>query len=469
MPSVGPFLAAPELPLFVDQYELTMVDAYLHEGLVEPAVFSLFCRALPPSRGCLVAAGLDAVLRALETLRFSQELVDWLGAALPLRPATRRWLLDFRFRGDVWAVPEGTPVFADEPLLELEAPLPVAQLVETLVMNQLHLATVVASKAIRVVAAARGRSVLDFGMRRAQGLDAALEGARAMYLAGVDATSDVLAAYVYGLPLAGTQAHSYIQAHTDEREAFRQTLLGSPRAIVLVDTYDTLAAIDTLVELTGDEGTGSRLHGVRLDSGDLATLARAVRQKLDAASLSAVRIYASGGLDEQQIADLVAQEAPIDGFGVGTAMGTATDAPALDVAYKLTTYGERGCAKRSPGKATSPFRKQVFRQWDHEGAQDVLALREESLAGQPLLTEVMRRGERLPAGTCSLAESRRRCARWRGRLPPAALAPAAPVPVEVKRSPRLRAQKNEVPPAAQKGPRGEDTPEARGPQPRSGT
>jgi nicotinate phosphoribosyltransferase len=386
--------------LLTDLYQLTMMQSYMREGMTADAVFTLFVRRLPERRNYLLACGLDDVLDYLEHVRFSDRDLHYL-AGLPQFDATFiDQLRDFRFTGDVHAVPEGTPVFPDEPILEVVAPLPQAQLVETIILNQIHLQTLLASKAARVVAAAKGRPVLDFGLRRMHGMDAGLRAARAFRIAGVDATSNVLAGSTWGLPVSGTMAHSYIQAHDTEMEAFRRFVQSYPEATLLVDTYGTMAGVDNVIRLSHELGDEFRVRAIRLDSGDLAALARSARSRLDEAGLQRVQIVASGGLDEYLIRDLVAGGAPIDGFGVGTAMGVSRDDPALDMVYKLTEYDGRGRVKTSPGKQVLPGRKQVFRiERDGVATEDVITRDGEASAGRPLLRPVMRRGQRVnPAG-----------------------------------------------------------------------
>jgi nicotinate phosphoribosyltransferase len=412
-----------------------MLQAYFREGLREEAVFSLFFRTLPRRRNFALACGLDAALASLESLRF--EAAD-LAALRGLGFAAGDFLAelrDLRFTGDVFALPEGTPVFPGEPLLEVVAPLPEAQLAESLLMNQIHLETVLASKAARVVAAAGGRPVVDFGLRRMHGADAALRGARAFHVAGVAATSDVLAGVRYGVPVAGTMAHSYVQAHADETEAFRAFAALYPETILLVDTYDPLAGVRAVTELAREQGPAFRVRGIRLDSGDLGALAREARRLLDEAGLARLEIFASGDLDEDRIAALLDQGAPIDAFGVGTRMGVSADAPSLDLAYKLTAYAGQGRLKTSPGKAVLPGRKQVFRVVEGGVAvRDVVAREGEDGPGRPLLAPVMRRGRRVGAGAEDLAAARRRASQEIALLPERvrALAPAEPpYPVEV--------------------------------------
>jgi len=423
------------LALFTDLYELTMVQSYYEEGMTAEAVFSLAVRSLPVQRNFLVACGLDTVLDYLQNLRFTEDDLRYLSSLGRFSDSFLDWLRGFRFTGDVFAVPEGTPVFANEPLLEIVAPLPEAQLVETFVMNQIHVQTVLASKAQRVVRAAAGRRVVDFGSRRTHGIDAALKAARASYIGGVSATSNVLAGKLFGLPVTGTMAHSFIQAHDSESEAFWAFVRLYPGTVVLIDTYDTLAAVRKLIALAKQHGENFRFSGVRLDSGDLLGLSRAVRALLDEAGLQHVEIFASGGLDEYRIAHLVSAGAPIDGFGVGTYMGVSSDAPDLDIAYKLSEYAGRGRVKLSADKPVLPGRKQIFRQ--EEGgryARDIIALADENLPGLPLLQHVMHRGERLPAGCVNLQTIRHYAQEQVSRLPESVLAltPADPsYPVEV--------------------------------------
>ena len=410
--------ARDELALFTDLYELTMLQAYFDEGMMEDAVFSLFVRRLPARRNFLLSCGLDTVLGYLESLYFSDDDIAYLRSLDKFSEPFLAWLRDLRFTGEVRAVPEGTPMFANEPILEVAASLPQAQLVETFVMNQIHLQTVLASKAQRLVTAAQGRPVIDFGPRRMHGIDAALKAARAFYIGGVAATSNVLAGKRYGVPVAGTMAHSYIQAHNDEAAAFAAFARRYPGTVLLVDTYDTMAGVHKVVELAKTLGENFRIHAVRLDSGDLLTLSREARDVFDAAGLNRIDIFASGGLDEDAIADLVAAAAPINGFGVGTAMGVSSDAPALDIAYKLTEYAGRGRLKLSSGKPVLPGRKQIFRaEVDGQAVGDTIACACEDGPGRPLLVLVMRDGKRLPAGKVDLEAIRRYAQAQIARLP----------------------------------------------------
>jgi nicotinate phosphoribosyltransferase len=423
-----------DVGLLTDLYEFTMIDSYLAEGLEAEAIFSLFARRLPRGRNYLVACGLEDVLSLLESVRFSEEALAYLASLGLFSDRLLAWLRAFRFSGDVHAIPEGTPIFAGEPLLEIVAPLPQAQLVETLVMNQVHMQTVAASKAARVVAAAAGRTIVDFGLRRMPGADAGIKIARAEYVVGIDSTSNVLAGHLYGMPIAGTMAHSYVQVHASDLDAFRAFAGLYPRTVLLVDTYDTLAGVRDVVALARELGPAFQVRGVRLDSGDLLDLSRSTRRILDEAGLQHVGIFASGGLDEDVIARLVREGAPITGFGVGTAMGVSEDAPSLDMAYKLVSYAGRGRIKLSPGKALLPGRKQVFRrEQDGRATGDVIAAHDEAADGRPLLSCAMRAGSRISA-PASLERIRTVAREERDRLPPriVALEPAdPPYPVEV--------------------------------------
>jgi nicotinate phosphoribosyltransferase len=404
--------------LLTDLYELTMMQAYVEEGMNDIATFSLFVRRLPDRRNYLLACGLEDVLGFLETLRFDQAALEYLSSLGRFSPEFLRYLERFRFSGSVFAVPEGTPVFANEPIVEVAAALPEAQLVESFVMNQVHFQTLVASKAARVVDAAQGRQVVDFGFRRTHGIDAGLKAARASYIAGVYATSNVAAAQAYRLATSGTLAHSYIQAHDDEYEAFRAFARLYPDAVLLVDTYDTLSGVRKVISLARELGSSFRISAVRLDSGHLRELATATRRILDDAGLSRVKIFASGGLNEDEIAWLLRSGAPIDGFGVGTELGVSHDAPSLDMVYKLVEYAGRGRTKLAEAKTVLPGRKQVFRIESAGSADhDVLGRYDEPASGRPLLTQVMEHGERLAAGRVTLDQARARAKAELDRLP----------------------------------------------------
>ncbi len=436
--------------LLTDLYQLTMLQAYWREEMREEAVFSLFFRKLPARRNYMLACGLEDVLHYLETLRFPREGLDYLATLGLFRDEFLRWLEGIRFTGEVYAVPEGTPVFPDVPLLEVVAPIAEAQLIETFLMNRIHLQTVLASKAARTVEVAQGRRVVDFGLRRMHGTDAGLKSARAFHIAGVAATSNVLAGQVYGIPVAGTMAHSYIQAHESEMEAFRAFVRLYPQTVLLVDTYDTLQGVEKVIRLARELGDEFRVRAIRLDSGDMAALAFDARRMLDEAGLAEVEIFASGGLDEYGVAELVGKGAPIDGFGVGTRMGVSQDAPSLDLVYKLVAYAGQGRLKTSPDKATLPGRKQVFRVEEGEGesrraVRDILAREGEEQPGRPLLCPVMRGGERLPAGEDTLEAARGRARAEIAKLPKRIRSlDSADPPYPVEISPGLRTLQAEV-------------------------
>lgn len=436
--------------LLTDLYQLTMLQAYAEEQMDEPAVFSLFVRRLPRERNYLLACGLDDALAYIETLRFDASALAYLASLARFSDRFLEQLARFRFTGDVYAVAEGTPVFAHEPIVEVVAPIAQAQLLETLLMNQIHLQMVVASKAARVVEAAQGRTVVDFGLRRMHGIDAGMKAARACYVAGVAATSNVAAGQAYGLPVSGTMAHSYVQAHESELDAFRAFARLYPDTILLVDTYDTIAGVRKVVQLAREMGPDFRASAIRLDSGDLAALAIESRRILDAAGLQRVQIFASSSLNEVEIARLLDAGAPIDGFGVGTEMGVSRDVPTVDIVYKLVEYAGRGRMKLSPGKEVLPGRKQVFRvERGGVADHDILARHGEHVDGRPLLEPVMKDGVRLPAGRITLADARARAAREVATLPPRVRrnAPADPA-YRVDVSVALNADRDRLRPAS---------------------
>ena len=379
-------------PLLTDLYELTMADAYLRDGLTADATFELWVRDQTPRRNFLVACGIEDTLDFLAELRFDEEAVAFLGSLGRFSADFLSFLGDLRFTGEVWAVPEGTIVFGREPLMRITAPLIQAQILETFLLNAVGVQTLIASKAARVAIAAGDRQFVDFGARRSHGADAALKGARAAYVAGAAATSLVAAGYHYGIPITGTMAHSYILAHGDERQAFESFARAFPDdAVLLIDTFDTIEGARIVAEVAPrlrDEGID--VSAVRLDSGDLAALSKQVRAILDDAGLETVRILASGGLDEHRVAALCAADAPIDGFGVGTSMMTSSDAPSLDIIYKLVQDHDGPVMKTSIGKASLPGVKQVFREDDG----DTIALATEVRPGRPLLEEAMVGGTR---------------------------------------------------------------------------
>ncbi len=426
--------------LLTDLYQLSMLEAYAAHGMADTAVFELFVRKLPAGRGFLMAAGLEQVVDFLEELRFTSEELAWLreSGAFSLRFLDD--LAGLRFTGDVDAMPEGTVFFPHEPVLRVTAPLPQAQLIESRLLNLVHFQTVIASKAARMVLAAPGRQLVDFGLRRAHGAEAGLLAARAAYLAGFDATATVVAGREFGIPIVGTMAHSFVQAHDDEAIAFEHFARVRPKALtLLIDTYDTEHGARLVAALAPRlAADGIAVAAVRLDSGDFAALSRSVRGILDAAGLQSIRILASGGLDEHKLLALVRDAAPIDGYGIGTSLTTSDDAPALDCAYKLQEYAGRARRKRSEGKATWPGRKQVYRRYSPDGiiAADTVALIDEPPCGERLLLPAMRNGRRAP-GLLSLTQARANAAAWLARLP-AELRQLEPFAVPVEISQKVR-------------------------------
>jgi nicotinate phosphoribosyltransferase len=406
--------------LLTDLYQLNMLQAYFDHGQTDTAVFEFFVRRLPARRGFLMAAGLEQALEFLDNLQFSREEIDWLRQSRRFTDDFVDYLARLRFTGDVDAMPEGTIFFADEPIIRVIAPLPEAQLVESRLINILHFQSLIASKAARMVLAAPGKQLVDFGLRRAHGAEAGLMAARASYLAGLAGTATVLAHKDFGIPIFGTMAHSFIQTHDDETAAFLAFARSRPDNLVfLIDTYDTEAAARKVTRLAPRlKEAGIALRGVRLDSGDLIVLSQHVRRILDEANLQDVTIFASGGLDEDDLVRMLAANAPIDGFGVGTSLTTSSDAPVLDCVYKLQEYAGIARRKRSAGKATWPGRKQVWRNFaaDRRMAGDVLTVQDDPQAGEPLLMPVMRHGRRL-APPPTLADIRRKSAEGLAQLP----------------------------------------------------
>lgn len=407
--------------LLTDLYQLTMLQGYYDWHMEETATFEWYVRHLPPGRSFLLAAGLEPLLDYLEGLHFDRQELDWLRGCGHFRPDFVEHLSAFRFTGDVDAMAEGTVFFAEEPLVRVTAPLPQAQFIESRLINLLHFSTLIASKAARCVLVAPGKRLIDFGMRRSHGAEAALLAARASWLAGFAGSATVLAGPRFGIPVYGTMAHSFVLAHENEAEAFEHFALSNPdNVILLIDTYDTEEAARKIVGLAPRLAhRGIAVRGVRLDSGDLADHARRVRRILDEGGLAAASIFVSGNLDEFAIEDLIASQAPIDGFGVGTRLDVSADVPYLDSAYKLQEYAGRPTRKRSEGKATLPGRKQVYRRYDGGTmCQDVVSLEEFPEQGEPLLRPVMRRGKRLLPQP-SLAEIRQRAAESLAQLPTA--------------------------------------------------
>jgi nicotinate phosphoribosyltransferase len=444
----GPITLA-DAALLTDLYELTMAAAFYAEGVGGRATFSLFTRRLPPSRGFLVAAGLEDALEYLRTFRFGDPAIGYLASLGRFGADFLDHLRGLRFTGEVRAIAEGTVVFADEPVLEVTAPLLEAQLVETALLNLIHAQTVLASKAARSVLAAEGRNLAEFGLRRTHGIDAGLKASRAALLAGFDSTSNVLAGRTWGLPVSGTMAHSFVTAFATESEAFRAYARAFPdAAVMLLDTYDTVAAARKAVEVAHALAAGGhRLAGVRLDSGDLAALSRAVRNVLDEGGCTEVKIIVSGGLDEHDIAALLAAGTPIDGFGIGTRLTTSADAPSVDLVYKLVRLDGRDVLKLSEGKRTWVGPKQVMRRLGVEGrlAGDTLALADEPApAGTTTLLETVMRGGELARPHPSLAEIRAHCAAQLAMLPDGARRLTDPEPYAPVPSDELRRRQREA-------------------------
>ena len=430
-------LTPPKIPaVLTDLYQLAMLKSYHDQDLNQTAVFEFYIRNLPAQRNFLMAAGLEQVLEYLENLQFSPQERDWLKKSGRFPVDFADSLKDFRFTGDVDALPEGTVFFSNEPVLRITAPLPQAQLAESRIINILQMQTLTASKAARMVLTAPGKTLLDFGLRRAHGAEAGLFVARASYLAGFNGSATVPAEPFYGVPVFGTMAHSYIQAHPDETTAFKDFAHSWPDStIFLLDTYDTVQAAHKVVALARDlKKEGLSIHGVRLDSGDLVQLAKQVRSILDEGGLRDTRIFASGNLDEYTLEQLISQQAPIDGFGIGTRLAVSEDAPTLECVYKLQEYDGQPRRKRSEGKATWPGKKQVFRIFDAQGKmqEDHLAIEDESLPGEPLLKPCMRQGQRL-SPPAPLEQLRTHAARQLDQLPKAlrSLKPASAYPVHI--------------------------------------
>ena len=384
------------LALFTDLYELTMAQAYWQSGQTAQATFSLFFRSYPADRAYFVLAGVQDVLEYLEALRFSDDDIAFLQSMGRSNPEFIEFLRTMRFTGGVRAMPEGTIFFANEPVIEVTAPVIEAQIVETFLLNQVNLQSVLATKASRVVYAASGKAVVDFAARRTHGIDAADKLARVSYMAGFAGTSNVLAGKLHGIPTYGTMAHSFVECFQSEADSFRAYAHSFPdTTTLLVDTYDTLEGVRKAITVAKEmQRRGHALQAVRLDSGDLLDLAVKTRSMLDEAGLGDVQVFASGGLDEFELDALVRAGAPIDGFGVGTKVGVSADAPWTECAYKLVEFGGRPTLKLSQDKQTLPGAKQVYRYRDERGTylRDVIALAEEPSpddGGEPMISEVM--------------------------------------------------------------------------------
>jgi len=441
---------SPHSGLLADLYELTMAAGYCETGFQARATFELSVRSLPARRNFLVAAGLEQALEFLETVRFQEGEIDYLRrhpAFARIGSAFFDYLAGFRFSGDVLAMPEGTLCFPGEPILRVTAPIAEAQIVETALLATMSFQTMIASKAARVVESAAGRPVVEFGTRRAHGIESGVLAARSAFIGGCLGTSNVQAGRSFGIPTYGTQAHSWIMAHENEEAAFARFLDVFPRhSVLLLDTYDVRKALEKVI------GMGRKPRGVRLDSGDVGADSRWVRQRLDEAGWGDVEIFISGDLDEDRIVSLLASGARVDTFGVGTALSTSSDAPSLGMLYKLVEIerdGEvRNAAKLSAAKVTYPGRKQVYRTADQTGrfVTDIIALENEQVAGaEPLLVPVMIAGSRVPAAAGSVAEAQRRCRAGVESLPEAlrGLAPARP-PYPVGYSARLEEMLDQV-------------------------
>jgi len=390
------------MAMLTDLYEFTMAEVYFREQMFQPATFSLFIREYPPHRGYFISAGLEGVLDFLESMQFAPDDLEYLDSTGLFSREFLDYLAAFRFTGEVFAMPEGRLFFKDEPVLEVTAPIIEAQLAETAVINMINLQVNIATKVSRCVHAAQGRNIVDFSLRRTQGTDAGMAVARAGYIAGMSATSNVLAGKQFGLPVSGTMAHSYVSAFENEMDAFRAYAAIFPQqSVFLIDTYDTIEGARRAARVGLEmRQQGHSLKGVRLDSGDMIDLSCRVREILDDAGLSDVNIYASSGFDEFAIHELLTNGARIDAFGVGTKIGVSADAPYLDVVYKLVKINDRPVRKLSSRKQTLAGEKQVFRAYDDHGqfAEDIIGLRDETIDdATPLLSGVMRQGK--PVGT----------------------------------------------------------------------
>lgn len=445
------FVTEENVSMLLDLYELTMCASYYEHKRFEPASFDLFVRKLPPNRSYLLFAGLEQALLFIEKMHFREEHIEFL-KKYGFKDNFLDYLRNFRFTGDVWAIPEGTVVFPNEPLIRVTAPIIEAQLLETFLLNTINFQTTIASKAARVVTAAKGRPVIEFGLRREHGVDAGIKAARASYIAGCIGTSNVLAGMLYGIPIFGTMAHSFIMFFSDELEAFRAFSHTFPdRSTLLIDTFDVIKGAKNAILVAKElETKGFKLRGVRIDSGDLVSLSKAVRKMLRENGLDYVQILASGDLDEYKIEDLLEKGAEIDIFGVGTKLGTSADRPYVDIIYKLcermTPDGKfKPIMKLSEGKVTLPGRKQVFRVKDAQGyfIKDIIALEDEKIDGEPLLVKVVDRGK-IIYDFPSLEKIRERALDNLSRLPEKYKRLKNPAKYPVKLSPNLRKLINEL-------------------------
>ncbi|RJP74635.1 MAG: nicotinate phosphoribosyltransferase [Candidatus Abyssobacteria bacterium SURF_17] len=434
--------------LITDLYELTMAASYFKEKMFAPATFSLFIRTYPKNWGYFVSAGLEEVLRYLERFRFTSDEIDYLRSTKMFSEEFLRFLATVKFTGEVWAMKEGEVFFADEPILEVTAPIIESQLVESYVINAVHLQSLICTKASRCMTVARGKTLIDFSLRRTHGAEAGLKVARSSYIAGFKGTSNVLAGQRYGIPISGTMAHSYVTAFDDEIESFRAFARTHPdNCVLLIDTYDTLSGARKACVVGREmKQRGQKLRGVRLDSGDMADLSKKVRQILDEAGLNDTLIFASSGFDEYKIDDVFTKGALIDGFGVGTNMGVSKDAPSTDMAYKLVEYDGKPVLKLSTDKMTLPAGKQVYRAFDRSGRfeRDIIALREEKpIPGMtPLLANVMENGR--ATFTETIDDARKRCERSLKALPEDITRITTPGKYTVEESEQLRRETKEV-------------------------
>lgn len=432
--------------MLTDLYELTMAASYYQEGMFEPATFSLFIRDYPPNRGYFINVGLEEVLSFLESFHFSQTDLDYLESTQLFSNEFLHYLSSLKFQGNVHALAEGRLFFKDEPVLEITAPIIQGQIVESFIINTFNLQIIQATKAARCVQAAAGRGLIDFSLRRTQGPDAGLSVARSGYIAGLNGTSNVLAGKTYGLPISGTMAHSFVTSFNEEIDAFRAFARVFPdNTVLLIDTYDTVSGARKAVQVAKEmENKGQKLRGVRLDSGNMAELSKQVREIFDREGLEYVKIFASGAFDEFKIQETIQQGAVIDAFGVGTKMGVSADAPYTDMAYKLVKYAGHPVLKLSSGKKTLVDEKQVFRIKEQEKlVKDTIALRTESLSGEPLLQQVMKSGQRtFPPET--LHNIRERCQWELNQLDQSYKALENPNTFPVELSPRLQELQAEV-------------------------
>jgi len=436
------------LSLLTDLYQLTMGQSYFQSDNFDAATFSLFIRSYPPNRGYFVSAGLEDVLDFLADFAFGPSDIDYLRSTKIFADEFLDYLKDLHFTGQVWAIPEGRLLFKDEPILEVTAPIIEAQIVETFIINQINLQTLIATKAARCVHASKGKSLVDFSLRRTHGADAGMKVARSSYLAGFSSTSNVLAGKQYGIPIVGTMAHSFVSSFEREIDAFRNFVASFPEnSTLLIDTYDTRAAAHKAVEIAREmAANGKRLRGVRIDSGDLAALAGEVRRILDDAGFPDVKIVGSGGLDEYELEQLSEVDAPYDSYGIGTKMGVSADAPWFDMAYKLVEHNGRSVLKLSTGKVSCPGKKQLFRFADNRGrlVRDVIALRDDSLSGgEPLLRNVMQ-GGRIREPHPTLKEIRECFLEEFARLDKKIKAIRNPVVYPVELSPQLNTLREEM-------------------------